>query len=162
MFFWFHFLSLYIWFMFCVLLFNFVNYVFYCYFYIFLLLCSCILFVMYVLYIFFIEMFYVLFVCKYVLYYCHRVPTQLQLTSISYHISYYVNVRTQKFVQKDCLSQNWHVPADRHYRGSERNLRKNLQNIYLTEYTRCDPKVLRRVVLKEYRALHLAADTVTT
>ena len=30
------------------------------------------------------------------------------------------------------------------------------------EYTRCDPKVLRRVVLKEYCALHLAADTVTT
>jgi len=28
--------------------------------------------------------------------------------------------------------------------------------------TRCDPKVFRRVVLKEYCALHLAADTVTT
>jgi len=28
-------------------------------------------------------------VCKCVLYYCHRVPTQLQLTNISYHfISY--------------------------------------------------------------------------
>jgi len=34
----------------------------------------------------------VLFVCKYVLYYCHRVPTQLQLTNISYHISYTVPV----------------------------------------------------------------------
>jgi hypothetical protein len=33
------------------------------------------------------------------------------------------------------------------------NLRKN---------TRCDPKVLRRVVLKEFCALHLAADTITT
>jgi len=31
--------------------------------------------------------FSVLFVCKYVLYYCHWVATQLQL-NISYHISY--------------------------------------------------------------------------
>ena len=30
--------------------------------------------------------FYVLFVCKCVLYFCHRVKTQLQLTNISYHI----------------------------------------------------------------------------
>jgi hypothetical protein len=33
-------------------------------------------------------LFYVLFVYKYVLYYCHRVTTQLQLTNISYPISY--------------------------------------------------------------------------
>ena len=33
--------------------------------------------------------FYVLFVCKCVLYYCHRVTTQLQLTNISYHILIY-------------------------------------------------------------------------
>jgi len=32
-----------------------------------------------------IVLFYVLFVCKCVLYYCHRVPIQLQLTNISYH-----------------------------------------------------------------------------
>jgi len=31
--------------------------------------------------------FSVLFVCKCVLYYCHRVATQLQLTNISYHIT---------------------------------------------------------------------------
>jgi len=62
--------------MFCMLLFNFINYVFlllrmfrsgYC----------------------FIVLFCVLFVCKCVLYYCHWVSTQLQLTNI-YHIkSYY-------------------------------------------------------------------------
>jgi hypothetical protein len=38
-------------------------------------------------------LFYVLSVCKCVLYYCHRLTTQLQLTNISYHISYYHSLR---------------------------------------------------------------------
>ena len=67
--------------MFCMFLFNFVNDVF-------LALCLCILTVMYVLFwVFcFIVLFCVVCVCKCVLYYCHRVSAQLQLTNISYHI----------------------------------------------------------------------------
>jgi len=72
-----------------MLMFNFV----YC---LFLLLYLCMLIVMYVLFcvLCFIVLFYVLFVCKHVLYYCHRLSTQLQLTNISYH-----TVRTMQVQQ---------------------------------------------------------------
>jgi len=74
-----------------MILFNFVNYVF-------LLLCLCIIIVMFVPFkIFcFTVLFCVLFVRKCVLLYCHRVSTQLQLTNVSYHISYYNSSVTQK------------------------------------------------------------------
>jgi len=63
--------------MFCMLLYNFVNYVFLLLFYVFLLLC-----IFSSVYSLFIVLFYV-FVCKCVLYYCHRVSTQLQITNNS-------------------------------------------------------------------------------
>jgi hypothetical protein len=49
-----------------------------CYVYVFLLLC-----VFCSVYSVFIVLFYVLFVCKYLMYYCYLVPTQLHLTNIS-------------------------------------------------------------------------------
>jgi hypothetical protein len=67
--------------MYCMLSFNFVNYVF--------LLCLCILIVMYALLCIFhfIVSFCLLFVCKCVLYYCRRVSIQLQLTNVSISLS---------------------------------------------------------------------------
>jgi len=59
----------------------------------FILLYLYILIVMYVLFCVFCfsVLFYELFLCKCVLYYCHRVSTQLQLANISYHIvSYHI------------------------------------------------------------------------
>jgi len=81
-FFWSHFLSLYICMIVCFVCFCLILQImyFYCYIYVFLLLYLCIFIVIYVLFCVFcfIVLFWVLLVCKSVLYYCHRVSTQLK------------------------------------------------------------------------------------
>jgi len=94
-------------FMFRVLLFNFVNYVLLLLRIIFVtfMYCYCYVYVPFWLFCF-IVLSNVLFVCKCVLYYCHRVSTQLQLT-ISYHIISYL---TDQF----CTATNEFCTACRH------------------------------------------------
>jgi hypothetical protein len=66
--------------MFRFLLFNIADYVF------FILMYSyCYVYVCSILGILFFYVVRVLFLCECVLYYCHRVPTQLQLTNVSYY-----------------------------------------------------------------------------
>jgi hypothetical protein len=62
--------------------------------------------------------FYVLFVCKCVLYYSHRVSTQLQLTKISHHtisyISYHIQYQIKSFIRfsKDNTLKNTDLCAE--------------------------------------------------
>ena len=79
--------------MFCMLIFNFVNYVFYCFVYLFLLLYMC-----YSVYSASLWCSVLFFMCHCVLYCCHRVPTQLQLTNVSYHISSHISYRNYHIV----------------------------------------------------------------
>jgi hypothetical protein len=71
-----------------MLLFNFVNYVF-------LLLCLCSDWYVYV-FLLLRHGYSVLFVCKCVLYYCHQLSTQFQLTNISimYHVTIHNALKT--------------------------------------------------------------------
>jgi len=51
----------------------------------------------------FIVLFCVLIVCEHVLYYCHQVSTQLQLSNISYRIVSYHIISYKK--ERDCLGE---------------------------------------------------------
>jgi len=52
-------------------------------------------------------LFYVLFMCKCVLYYRHRVTTQLQLTNISYHIK--KSLIWWQFTESPCITDNKNI-----------------------------------------------------
>ena len=53
--------------------------------------CYCVVLLLFFVILLLYVLLFALFVCKCVLYYCHRVFTQLQLTNISYHIiSYHI------------------------------------------------------------------------
>jgi hypothetical protein len=102
--------------------------------YIILFLCLCILIVMYVLFCVFcfIVLFCVFFVCQCVLYYCHRLSTQLQLTNISISISNVVcfitrSISIQYCHDKAALNKNKTLFTSK----LELNLKKKLLKCYI-------------------------------
>jgi hypothetical protein len=141
--------------MFCMLLFNCVNYVF-------LLLCLCILIVMYVIFCVFCftVLFCVLFVCKCVLHYCYRVSTQLQLTNMSYHIFTCIFFVHHKFTVShwtlsDTCSWYRHMEQIMSFGilGCRRKGEENLLSVWKFAYTESFRFLLYCVLL----ALHCAA-----
>jgi hypothetical protein len=50
-----------------------------------------------------------LFACKCVLYYCHRLSTQLQLTNISYHMSHHININITGVIYLFTFTSNLRV-----------------------------------------------------
>ena len=60
-------------------------------------------------YVLFVFVFYVLFACKCVLYHCHRVLTQLQLTNISYSGKH--SVAIVPYIASDYGDMNWIILA---------------------------------------------------
>jgi hypothetical protein len=87
----------------------FVCFRFNCVDYVFLFLWLCILIVMHVLfYVFcFFVFFCALFVCECVMYYCHRMQTQSQLTNTTYIIPYHI-ISHELVPLHECLVKSLH------------------------------------------------------
>jgi len=87
--------------------------------------------------------FYVLFVCKCVLYYCHRVPTQLQLTNTSYII------RNYHFVSKNQSDRTSDLPHP--YNGSNNDF---VSNIITVENTDAVPNIGQFTIIMYFDSLN--------